>query len=213
MINYINTNQGEYSYEVQEFILGTKKLDREIAKKNLLDFKKCFDNANISFGLIYGTLLGAIRENNFIEHDEDIDIFVLDEDREKVLNILFELKKLGLVVGRYSAEDDLISFIRDGEYIDIYFFKKSMMGYRIGNGSIIKEKYLENLVKIDFLGEKFLVPKDSKKLLKEIYGNDWETPKKDIKGRNFGPYLKIKFFLKNNFPNIFRIISWIKKLK
>lgn len=109
MIDKINTINGVYTYEVIDFVVGTKKINIEKSKKNLLDFRKCFNDANISFGLIYGTLLGAIRENNFIKHDEDTDVFVLAEDREKVLSILFKLKELGLVVGRY--EEDLLSLI------------------------------------------------------------------------------------------------------
>ncbi len=211
MLDSIDTINGVYTYEVIEFVLGTKKINREISKKNLLDFRKCFNDADISFGLIYGTLLGAIRENNFIEHDEDTDVFVLDEDREKVLSILFKLKKLGLIVGRYEAKEDLISFIRDGEYIDIYFFKKGSFGNRVGNGSVIESKYLENLIEMDFLGNKFLVPQDSKKLLKKIYGKDWMTPRENVKGSNYGPYLKIKFFIRDNFKTLFKIISWTKK--
>jgi len=52
-----------------------------------------------TFGLIYGTLLGAIRENNFIEDEEDINIFILNENKEVFLirylgNLLFLIQKM-----------------------------------------------------------------------------------------------------------------------
>ena len=209
MKDSITTTKGIYTYEVKTFTLGSKRINREISKDNLLDFSACLNKANITFGLIYGTLLGAIRENNFIAHDEDTDVFVLDEDRGKVLDALFELKKRGLVVGRY--EEDLISFVRDDEYIDIYFFKKNIFGNRTANGAYIEAKYLENLKKIEFLGEPFSVPERSEELLEKLYGEDWRVPRENVKGSNFGFYLTVRKFIKNNTPIVFDIISWTKK--
>ena len=209
MKDSITTTKGIYTYEVKTFTLGSKRINREISKDNLLDFSACLNKANITFGLIYGTLLGAIRENNFIAHDEDTDVFVLDEDRGKVLDALFELKKRGLVVGRY--EEDLISFVRDDEYIDIYFFKKNIFGNRTANGAYIEAKYLEDLKKIEFLGEPFSVPERSEELLEKLYGEDWRVPRENVKGSNFGFYLTVRKFIKNNTPIVFDIISWTKK--
>ncbi len=209
----IKTSNGIYTYEVKTFTLGSKRINREIAKDNLLDFRACLNDVNITFGLIYGTLLGAIRENNFIAHDEDIDVFVFDEDRNKVLDSLFELKKRGLVVGRYEKDQnpDLISFVRDDEYIDIYFFKKNIFGNRTANGAFIEAKYLENLKKIEFLGENFSVPERSEELLEKLYGKDWRVPREGVKGSNFGVYLTVRNYLENNLPIAFHIISWAKK--
>ena len=211
MTAIISTSNGLYTYEVKTFVLGTKRINREISKDNLLDFRACLKDANITFGLIYGTLLGAVRENNFIVHDEDTDVFVLDEDREKVLDSLFDLKEYGLVVGRYEKDQDLISFVRDDEYIDIYFFKKNIFGKRVCNGSLIAAKYLENLTEIEFLGENFCVPENSEELLEKLYGKDWRVPRENVKGSNFGIYLTIRNFINKNFNILFKVISWTKK--
>jgi len=84
----IKTNNGIFEFNEVEFKNGIKKINLDISKKNLLDLKKILDKNDIYFGLIYGTLLGAIREKNFIAHDEDTDIFMLEEDKTQVLNIL-----------------------------------------------------------------------------------------------------------------------------
>ena len=44
-------------------------------KELLLELKNLLDKNNITFWLMTGTLLGAIRENDFLAHDpNDIDI-------------------------------------------------------------------------------------------------------------------------------------------
>jgi phosphorylcholine metabolism protein LicD len=170
------------------------------------------DEANITFGLIYGTLLGAVREKNFIAHDEDTDVFCFEVDRQSVLDILFKLKEVGLVVGRYQEEEDLISFVKNDEYIDIYFFRKNLLGNYVSNGSYFEAKYLENLIEIEFLGEQFSVPWQPEVLLEKLYGKDWRVPREDVKGANFGVYLTVRKFISEKSPVVFGIISRLKKL-
>ena len=46
------------------------------------------NNSNILFWLDYGTLLGYYRENDFIKHDNDLDIGARVEDAEKIRTVL-----------------------------------------------------------------------------------------------------------------------------
>ena len=69
-------------------------IDASIAKQNLLDFKKVLDERNIKFLIMHGTLLGAIREHDFIIHDIDIDTCTLSE--EKLIEAIPALDKVGL---------------------------------------------------------------------------------------------------------------------
>ena len=59
-------------------------------------------------------------ENNFIEWDEDIDLFVLEEDKNKLLNAFWDLKEVGFDLVRVDRCDMLYSVMRNGEYIDFY---------------------------------------------------------------------------------------------
>ena len=188
----IQTENGIYIYEEVELYLGKKILDPEISKRNLLDFKKVMDKYGIRYGLMYGTLLGAVREGGFIVYDEDADVFVLAEDRNKVLNALFDLEKLGLKVARYSDDERLLSVIRDDEYIDMYFFKKTFYKKRREGYSVVDANYLEHTETMEFLGEPFPVPGNPKQLLCVLYGKDWHTPNKDGKAINNALDIKIK---------------------
>ena len=49
------------------------------AKKDLEIVKSIFDNLGVRFLLVYGTCLGAVRDKDFIDTDDDIDLAVIDE--------------------------------------------------------------------------------------------------------------------------------------
>jgi len=205
----IERSKGNITFEPQEFILGSKVIDKKIAKDNLLEFQKIMDKNKIIFSLAYGTLLGAIRENDFISHDEDIDVAILDEDRENFLNILDDFVDKNFTIGRYG--NDILSLIRNGEYIDIYIFRKKPFGYREFGNEKLKEKYLINTIEYKFMDSKFIIPKDYKEYLVEHYTENWIVPIKNAHACNPNLYLIIKKFLKYNINPLFRIISFIKQ--
>lgn len=152
-------------------------IDPSIAKRNLLDFKKILNQHQVKFLIMHGTLLGAIREHNFIKHDIDIDTCTLDEKR--LVEIIPALDKAGLKLCRY--EKNLIySFIRDGVYIDVYIVNK-LQGlirpfYVKYLWHIIPRKYFRHIKKMDFLGESFNIPNHSIELLEFWYGKEWHIP-------------------------------------
>lgn len=46
--------------------------------QDLETIKQVFDKFGVRFFLVYGALLGMYRDGNFIEHDDDIDLAVID---------------------------------------------------------------------------------------------------------------------------------------
>lgn len=209
-IQKIETNNG--IYECKEnvgaiFKKFEKPINIEVSTRNLLDFQKILDKNNIAFTLMYGTLLGAVREKGFIPHDHDTDTVVFREQEEAVLDTIFELREVGLEVGRYT--NALISFVRDGDFIDIYFMDKKGSKYYT-EGYVIPRTYLDNLIEYPFLGSIFRIPQEHDKLLEYFYGKDWQIPKENVSPTHYGPYLKVKYFIKNHSESTFKIISWIK---
>ena len=95
-------------------------LNLQTSKETLLLLKKVFDKNNITFRLGYGTLLGAVRDKNFISGDNDIDLVLLANEKVKVECILQVLVKKGFKVVKKC--NCFITLERKGTLIDLYFF-------------------------------------------------------------------------------------------
>ena len=176
----IKTSLGETIKYKNRVLYDHKPINKPIAFDNLITLKRVLDEAKIDFLLIAGTLLGAVRENDFISHDEDIDLAFLIENKQKVIDILPRIIAEGFLIARYDKRN-LLSIIRNNEYIDFYFFKKDEEILRRCNGWLIPAKFLEKTTYFDFKGESFSVPADYIEYLKYEYGTSWNTPIKWFK--------------------------------
>ena len=141
----------------------------------MLLLKKLLDSQGIHFQLSAGTLLGAIRDADFINHDEDIDLAFDNEDREKVLELLPLMRENGFELCRFDRRD-LYSVMRKGEYIDLYFFHPFRNGLSICSGWVLKTSHLKESTHFSFKSQDFLIPKDYEEYLVGEYGEDWHTP-------------------------------------
>ncbi|MBF0199495.1 MAG: LicD family protein [Planctomycetes bacterium] len=205
----IETANGVIEFEEKIFSEDKAPLDQAIGKANLLDVRRVLAKHDVKFGLIYGTLLGAIREKGFIPHDQDIDLFMLAEDREKLLNSLHDLLDCGFQVCRYDGI--MLSIIRDEEYIDFYFFRKGFFQRKCSPGLTARSSYLEKTREISFLGESFHVPHNPEKMLVFLYGKNWKVPRKNDPSMNHHPYIILRETLKAKANFLFQIGRWIKK--
>ena len=177
MYKTIQTSKGTYRYKFVPIFEGIKPIDKGISLENLRLLKQACDKHGLTFLLFFGTLLGAVREHDFITHDEDIDLVMLKSDMNAFLDMLFDLRELGFELARYERRG-FLSIIRKGEYIDIYFFapyKKdpSLMHCCM---DIREKKYLEDIVPMEFKGDTYMAPRDYKSYLSHQYGEDWMTP-------------------------------------
>ena len=106
-------------------INNTRCLNQDDAKSLLLDVKEVFDKNGMEFFLVFGTLLGAYRENNFIKHDTDIDIAVIGD----------------------GAEDAIDELIKNGRFSD-----KNIKSFNIGDKVIVSAftgSFSEELVVVE----------------------------------------------------------------
>ena len=172
---YIETEQGIYSYRPKRLRTGVKKLDTAIAFKLLSDVADVLNKHSIDYCLMFGTLLGAVREAGLIPHDEDMDIFIRECDFKKLVNTLFELRVLRIDVVRHS--DFFLSVMRDGEYIDFYVFSDTTGANLKCKSYVYPKFYFDEFEVLNLKGKPFNVPKHSDLLLNMIYGDDWRIPK------------------------------------
>ena len=171
----IELSNGVIKYKTVPLYGGVKLIDKEKALENLLLVKKILDERNVPFQLAYGTLLGAIRDKDFITHDEDIDLIVLEEYKQTFIDTLPILIEEGFAIARYDRRG-LMSIIRNGEYIDFYFFAKAGNGLRTCSGTFCIAKHIEEVAPLIFKGVEFLAPNEYEDFFLFEYGENWRTP-------------------------------------
>lgn len=199
----INTGKGVLKYKRSYLYLGQKPIGKEQAFKNLQIVAELLNGTGIKWGPAFGTLLGFVREHDFITWDEDIDLYILEEDEETFKNAIWDLIDKGFELIRYERRG-LYSLMRKGEYIDFYVLQRLSPNIRQTNGGgFLFEKYVQDTIPFDFKGIELQIPRDYDEFLSFQYG-DWRTP---VQYANFSLSKKdifnsrAKTMLKNNLPD------------
>lgn len=174
-----------------------KLMDFDRCEIMLKDVKKVLDKHDIRFFLMFGTLLGAIRENDFIWYDNDMDIGILWEDLGKIQNTIKDFQDLGYTVllgeyikdyiifryihiAPYHEKVDMVTLIPYKEY---YVWARSAhvfnQGLKIEQAKYVllpfPKKHFEKFDTIKFKGEDFLVPHLAEELLTYQF-KTWRIP-------------------------------------
>lgn len=197
----INNSYIDYDFDARKQRRNGEPLDIAISKDNLLLLKSVLDKHHVTFWLLWGTLLGAVREKNFIEHDTDTDLGCFIDDKDKLIKIIPELAELGLILIRRKYPDDLFTFMRNDEYIDIGVFHRGrdffFRPYWEYQNNRIYGNHFDRFEEIIFLEEPFKIPNNSCSLLIKVYGKNWQKPQKDCPGDAAPPLERFvqKFFL------------------
>ena len=155
----------------------------EIKELELL-FKQQF---NLQLYPIYGTLLGIVRDNDFISHDDDLDLAYISKyhTKKKILQELDQICKkltsLGLLVKRFGFNGQLhVMSPSKKQKIDIWTSwtedGKYYLTYTIDGE--IKEDQVLPLKSITFKNQELLIPQQPESIFEVLY-HTWKTPLKD----------------------------------
>jgi len=152
-------------------------------------------NNNIKHWLIYGSLLGAVREHDIISYDYDFDLAAYIEDVDSILDLNKIIQKDGYEFKKLYLNDDtnkkiwrvsLKVFYNNIEMGDIYLYTKFKDGFMrrfyVNDGiyfwpkSTFPSWFIEELDTIKVRDEVFHIPRNPEILLEYWYGKTWKIP-------------------------------------
>lgn len=161
-------------------------LNRTNAIRALNECTNIITRNNGKYWISCGTLLGAIRDGDFISHDNDIDLCIEAQSfNYNIINNL--LKNQFIIIRKYGLLKDgfELTIKKYNIKIDLFFFYKTDdRWYHSVYSDITKTDALKydyvfkpfQLTKIKFLGYEFFAPDNPKDYLSQQYGDDYMTP-------------------------------------
>ena len=161
--------------------------NRETLRRLLYEVDDAMKEHGIAYWLGEGTCLGAVREQQIIMGDTDVDLGIDVQYKPLFYNkVLPYLVQRGFRLGRGSISDShsITTIYKDDEYVDIDFTGDGHRCYALemGGGSCQKIMNVLRPFQTASIGSRsFPVP--SVKYLELLYGDDWRIPK-----RNFKPW-------------------------
>lgn len=151
------------------------KFNKEEAYKILHDVTPILEKYNIFFWLSEGTALGVYRDNDLIDHDDDVDISFRSEYLKTFKDkVIPELKKLGYTIGKLAS---LYYIMNDHIILDVdVLFENSSCGAKYWQPVKELEPHIKDFYIKEFRGHKYNIPKES--YYEYLYGKDYMIPLK-----------------------------------
>lgn len=187
------TNWWNRAYKVKKIIVNNQV--ERIFKKNCMKALRytidCLGDLEVPFFLGHGTLLGVIRDNHLIIHDQDLDISIQENNQEKKNAIREYLIKEGYrCIFEFSVERIGIvqqTFRIYGIRVDIdYLFTyeehdHSYLIYNRDSVVMITTDHVKKIENKEFNEIKVPIPANPEIYLEQVYGERWRVPDPNYK--------------------------------
>jgi len=185
---------GKYTLEGKNGIIALKMLE---------DVSRVLKKNDVEFWLESGTLLGIVREKRLLPWDNDVDIAIKEESKDKLLFSLKEIASLGyrVRVRKFKINSDPFKlnlprtikiknrkfFFFKGEVnLDIYIKYKKDKKYYYQCGTTKKATnaaYYDTLDEIEFNSNIYKIPNNHEAYLTSKYG-EWR-----VTDKNWSPFI------------------------
>jgi tetratricopeptide (TPR) repeat protein len=166
-------------------LFGYKIFNKKLAMKTLGKISETFNQLNLQFTLVAGTLLGFVRNYDFIAYDQDIDIGIIgDENIDVIKNKLIENGfKFEYAFGEKGNSLEY-RFSYDGIQVDLFvFYEEKNKYYHVAfDNEERMYKYWQEKFDINFAifyNVDIGIPSNPEKYLETQYGKDWKIEKQN----------------------------------
>ena len=181
----------------------------EIRNNGLIEVTRLLESLEIEYFLTDGTLLGAVREKDFIPWDWDVEITVLSSSIYNKFAELIELsKKYGFEVSSLDTDPANLKLNLNKDNNKYSLNGLSAEGqYMTRKAYIYPKKFFESKSDIEFRGKLYPTVSNVKDYLAYQYG-DWETP-------TLSPFNKKKYLshsVRRDSGVYSRIVSLLKRI-
>lgn len=169
-------------------LFGDRDADQMLPLLDTIDVVlDALESAGVEPFVAYGTLLGAVRDQDFIGHDSDADLgYVSRFDHPvDVIRESFELQRrlrgMGFPVNRYSGLGlKVVAREADGSPrgLDVFGgFMRDDVLYLMGEvGHRFRQEWLYPRSTVVLAGRELPAPAEPERLLEAMYGPTWQTP-------------------------------------
>jgi phosphorylcholine metabolism protein LicD len=195
---------------VDEKIRLRTKEELKVQNDGLINLKKIFDEVNLTYFLSSGTLLGAVRDNDFIPWDWDVQMYLLTEE---AFPLKYKLSKLFLdnkfIIHKFNDTCESLKWdLRKNSSIFelTAWYEKGKWRYRKNKSMRVPAYLFKGEYKIYFKEVEYKTLNTPEEYLEFCYG-DWRTP---LRTSNKEIYSTSNHLRKYSFTN--KIFSILKKI-
>ncbi|MCR4666338.1 MAG: tetratricopeptide repeat protein [Desulfovibrio sp.] len=155
------------------------KIRKESARQALADLITSTRQSNLELFLISGSLLGFLREGDFLEHDTDLDTGIFAGFDQSLLKKAIYNAGCFIIMPQRSQHCLRVLHV-NGIYIDIFTHYRDSEDYWHSGVKVSWHNSPFALRRENFKGLEILIPDPPEKYLEENYGMDWTIPKQNF---------------------------------